>query len=142
MRNYGFDFGLVPMPKADDSQESYYSYANIYYSAYMGVPSYTQDTAKVGFMLEAMAYKSYNSVRGEYIDVSVIGRADSEDDAEMLGIVLDTVYYDLNLVMNFGKTRDYYLKYIHGEVPNYSSTMGAVSVNCAEAVQAYIDSFA
>ena len=141
MRSYPFDFGIVPMPKADEEQERYYSYANIYYSAYMGVPSYTKNTEKVGFMLEVMAYKSYKSVRGEYIDECVVGRADSEEDAEMLRIVLDTVYYDLNLVMNFGKTRDYYLKYIHGEIPNYSSTMGAVAINCGEEVQKYIDSF-
>lgn len=141
MRNYTFDFGVLPMPKKDEEQQEHYSYANIYYSAFIGVPYYTEDEAKTGFMLEAMAYKSYNSVREKYIDECVISRANHEDDADMLRIVLDSVYYDLNLVMNFGKTRDYYLKYIHGEIPNYVSTMKGVESKCEEEIRAYVESF-
>ncbi len=141
MRNYNFNFGIVPMPKESEEQDNYYSYANIYYAAYMGVPSYAQNTDKVGFILEAMAYKSYNSVRGTYIETSVKDRANSADDSEMLGVVLDTIYYDLNLVMNFGNTREIYLKYIHGSIEGYTSNMTPANSLAQTELGKYIQSF-
>lgn len=140
-RNYSFNYGIVPMPMKDEDQGQYYSYANVYYAAYVSVPSYTQNRDKVGFMLEAMAYKSYDKVRPTYIDECLVGRADSYKDAEMLGIALDTVYYDLNLVMNFGKTRDNYAKYIHGQIDEYTSTMKGAEDTYKKEIQQYIDSF-
>jgi hypothetical protein len=92
-------------------------------------------------MLETMAYKSYNSVRETYIDECVINRANSADDAEMLRMAIDSVYYDLNLVMNFGNTADTYVKYIHGTIPEYTSAMKEIEATCNDQLQQYIDSF-
>lgn len=140
-RNYKFDYGVVPMPKASDDQKKHYSYANIYFAAYVAVPSYSQKQDKTGFMLETMAYKSYDSVRETYIDECVINRANSADDAEMLRMAIDSVYYDLNLVMNFGNTADTYVKYIHGTIPEYTSAMKEIEATCDDQLQQYIDSF-
>ena len=99
------DMGLLPYPKLNLEQENYQSYVNCATTAIM-VPVSVKDTEFVGYALEALAHTSDNMYT-----VTISNRiCRSEQDREMLNIVLDTKTLD------FGST---YLLTASGGVVQY-----------------------
>ena len=64
MRDMNDDYLILPMPKYDAEQEHYRSMMNAWGTCFMGIMSNT-DVDDIGFIAEALAYESYNSVRPE-----------------------------------------------------------------------------
>ena len=60
-RDIDFTFGIVPMPKYDESQESYYRY-RWQDTPMLCIPVTNSDPASTGVIMDAMAYISYDSV--------------------------------------------------------------------------------
>ncbi len=103
MRNSETDFGLVPWPKYDEGQERFYNW--IHSSAGRGVvvPANKNDFEFIGVVLEAMAAKSLYTLTPAYYDISMTYKFMRDaDSSEMLDIILDSRFYDLSLIYNFG----------------------------------------
>lgn len=101
-RDMKSDFLILPMPKYDEKQESYYSLVNTWCTSFVGVPK-TADAEKIGFIMEALAYKSYVDIRPQVYDVAFKAKgARNEEDASMLDIIFDTLYLDFNSFLDFG----------------------------------------
>ncbi|MBQ4605213.1 MAG: extracellular solute-binding protein [Clostridia bacterium] len=97
------DFGFLPLPKWDEQQENYRTSVNTWTAGYIGVPKTIADPDRTGFMMEAMAYMSNKHVRPAAYDNMLFAKvARSEEAAEMLDIIYDSVYLDANYVFNFG----------------------------------------
>lgn len=97
------DFGVIPVPKYDEQQESYHSYVNTY--AYCGVafPITVENRELVGLISEAMCYTSYRYVRDALYETTMkvkISRDDSN--GQILDMIFDNTYIDLNGMFNFG----------------------------------------
>lgn len=105
------NFSILPMPKYDENQKDYRSLVNGWVDCYIGVPGYVSDDAeyakKVGFLLEAMAYSSYETVRPKVYDIVYKGRTvRDEGSARMLDIIYNSLYLDFNSLYNFGGSCD------------------------------------
>ena len=101
LRDMQDDFGILPLPKYDDSQDSYYSYVHTNNSSTSCVPITNSDLDLAGRLLEDMAYKSYTTVRPAFYDVALKVKYSRDDEsAEMLDIIYDNINIDLTLVMN------------------------------------------
>ena len=59
LKDLDFDFGIVPFPMFDDTQNTYYSYAS---GGYLLVPSNITRTEFVGAMIEAMSLGSHQEL--------------------------------------------------------------------------------
>lgn len=99
MRSSDTDFGLIPWPKYELTQDRYYNW--IHSSAGRGVviPTSVQksDYEMVGAITEAMAAKSMYTVTTAYYDKSFTYKSlRDEDSVEMLEIVLQSRSYDLS----------------------------------------------
>ncbi|MHC1693752.1 MAG: hypothetical protein AB9835_00445 [Eubacteriales bacterium] len=106
-RDIDFDFGVLPTPKLDEAQESYYSMV-VPDAMVLSVPVTCADTEMVGFILEAMAQESSTTVLPAYYETT-LQRKHSRDaeSADMLDIIFKNRIYPLDLLYGWsGVTAD------------------------------------
>lgn len=117
LRECEADFGILPMPKYDESQERYYSTAHGYGTTLMSIPVTASDTSRTGLLMEAFAAKSMELVTPAFYNVTLTGKTvRDEDSKEMLDIIYANKIYDIgyffqwgnltNLVMNAYNAKD------------------------------------
>ncbi|MBQ4289606.1 MAG: hypothetical protein II719_00260, partial [Clostridia bacterium] len=88
------DFGIVPVPKYDSSQENYYHRSNAY-SALFAVPSTVLDTEKVGAVFAYISWLSNQTVLPAYYEVTLKQKRTRDEDAPyMLDLIHNSISYD------------------------------------------------
>ena len=103
MRASETEFGILPIPKFDETQDRYYSMVSIHTSGLMTVPKTATDTARTGFIVEALAAESKYTLIPAYIDKALKGKYVRDDQSEaMLDLIFSTRTYDLGDVFGFG----------------------------------------
>ena len=96
--NSGVDYGILPLPKYTEDQQSYYSQTHAAHSTVIAVPKVTSDLNKTGKILEDFAYQSSINVYPVIMDVMIKHRnAQTVDDYNMLEIIFSGVRCDLGL---------------------------------------------
>ena len=95
LRDMEDDYGIIPMPKLDEAQESYTSYCHDASSAF-GIPTTESDPNTAAAVLEAMAAETYRVVTPAYFETALKGKysRDSET-SKMLDIIVEGVYLDV-----------------------------------------------
>lgn len=87
LRDMNSTFGLLPLPKYDESQPDYITSVN-HITAFLTIPVTQPDMSRAGTILNALTYESWKSVLPIYYDVSVSQKGLRNDDSiEMLDIV-------------------------------------------------------
>ena len=88
------NYTILPMPKLDEAQDSYYTAA--YNGASLwGIPADNPDTDSALIVMEAMAAESYNSVTPTYFSTCLQEKyARNEETLEMLNIIRNSLYLD------------------------------------------------
>ena len=100
------DYGVLPTPKFDESQERYYHDASLGNSPTTGVPVSASDPDTVSYILEAVCYASYYQVLPDFYENYLNTKlARDEESVEMLQLVHNTLYYDLGALYNWGDMR-------------------------------------
>ena len=98
MRDYEFDFGFVPVPKYDESQDRYYAPS---FGAELSVLPVSFDVSRAeyaGMMLEAMAFYTQQTIVPQYIETLVKTKyARDAESAEMFTIIFDNIYFDFGI---------------------------------------------
>lgn len=94
LRDMNADFGILPLPKYDEAQETYYGrmldgWVHI-------VPSTAEKTEMIGTVIEALGAESKNLVIPAFFDVALTGKLIRDTDSEkMLNLLFDNVTLDL-----------------------------------------------
>lgn len=100
MRTMETEFGIIPMPKYDESQESYGHYVHPTTSA-LSVPITNTNLERTGIILEALAAESSYTVRPAYYEISMKGKFFRDNESEeMLDIILDSRVFELATMYN------------------------------------------
>ncbi len=95
LRDAEFDFGILPLPKRDVSQEEYISYLHTKTSL-ISIPVSTPDMDTVACVIEQMCKMSGDIIRPAYFDVLFDGIiARDAESTKMLDIIYSNVYMDL-----------------------------------------------
>lgn len=71
LREMETSFGLIPMPKADESQEHYISMIHWWATSMLSVPLNAPDTYKSAVILEYMSWLSSETVKPVYYDIVI-----------------------------------------------------------------------
>ena len=103
------DYGILPMPKATEAQDSYYTLAQDQFICY-GLPiTIAEDRAdSIGIFLEAFASESYATVKPAYYEVALTEKyMNDEESKQMLNLVIDSLYIDPSIY--FGTPINIYL---------------------------------
>ncbi len=97
------DFGILPSPKYDESQNDYISMISRHTTGFMSVLSCELNPDIVGFIMEAMAAASHYDLTHAYYDVTLKTKSARDDESqEMLDLIFAHRMVDIGEVMNFG----------------------------------------
>ena len=96
------DFGVLPLPKYDESQDRYYTPLDTAV-AYLSVPVCVSDTERCGIILEAMAAQSAETITPAYNE-TILKRKYTRDmeSEEMLNIIMSNRVYELTNLFSWG----------------------------------------
>ncbi len=100
------DWGIIPMPKYDETQQNYYSpgFPNCY--PITVVPASNDAPDDTGILLEEMSYIGYTKLLPALYDTVLSGKcARDEDSVEMLDIIFGNTLYDIGMIYDFGGIR-------------------------------------
>ena len=96
-REFTDTFGMVPNPKLDENQESYYSWTNNA-APVLVVPTTSKAPETTATILDALSYYSYRDVLPVYYGNTVSQKGlRNEDSVEMLDIIRASLTFDASL---------------------------------------------
>lgn len=111
MRAIESDFGILPVPKFNESQEKYGHSVSIHTSGIMTVPKTVEDTERTGFILEALAAESRYVLIPAYYDIVLKDKySRDEESVDMLDIIFANRVYDLGEFYQFGQFNEEFLR--------------------------------
>lgn len=81
------DYGIIPLPKYDEAQETYFSHASAHADCF-AIPVINEDFERCSIILEAMAAEGYKTIRPAVYDVAIKQKgARDEDSAKMIDLI-------------------------------------------------------
>ncbi len=91
-----FEFGFMPFPKIDASQERYYNMMNYHNCSVFAIPYTVVDPSQIGFYLEAISEESVTTTYPAYVE-SKCKIQDSYDEltAKILDLCFESTSYDV-----------------------------------------------
>ncbi len=96
------DYGCVPNPKYDASQEEYYHKMDTY-ALIWAIPNAELDYEKIGAVMEYWSYVSNSTVMPAYYEKTLQNKTVRDPrDAQMLDLVKNNIKYDLNDIYSSG----------------------------------------
>ena len=102
LREYDFEFGIVPLPKYDKAQSEYMP--NIYGLGLniICVPSTNEDVENTGLFLEAFSYEGQKNIIPVYYENILKTKSARDDESEdMLDYIFDNLHYETGTLLNF-----------------------------------------
>lgn len=91
LRDFNDSFGVLPVPKYDESQDGYRSMMATWGTLMTTIPATASDPERTGVILDALAYDSHMNLLEPYYETYLTQKgARNEDSADMLQIVRDT----------------------------------------------------
>jgi len=96
------DFGLLPVVKFDEYQENHYSWVEM--SGWVVSIPNNADDSFAGFITEALAYESGDTLMPAFIDLVLYSQILRDDESEgMLDFIWDGRVYDIGYIYNIGE---------------------------------------
>jgi len=139
LRDMADDYGILPMPKWDEKQESYVSFINAWGSGFIGVPL-NADIEKSAFLTEAMAYAGYEMLRRPVYEITLKAKAARDEESErIIDIIIETAYLDLNVVYDFGRSQTSVMNAIFKNTPfisEYEKVEGKIQKDIDKFIEA------
>ncbi len=143
-RDMDSNFGIVPLPKYDESSD-YTSYIHYWGGSAISVPITAPELEKTGVMLEYMAYLSNRMVTPVYFSKVVEGKfSRDEDSLDMIeNYIMKNRVFDLLMSArgSIDSLPDIMLNLINTETPAFASTYKRSSRNVASKLEEYNNSF-
>ena len=94
------DFGMVPFPKYDESQEKYYSRVLQSYTLFC-IPSNSVTSEMTGAVMEALSSVSYKTTTPTYFDIVLkVKNTRDEITSKLIDIIREGAYIDFSTIFN------------------------------------------
>ena len=102
-RDSDVEFGVLPYPKLDATQEEYGHSVSAYHSQFVCIPVMAKNFTRSGIVLEYLAAKGQEIVRPAYYDITLNGKSvRDEDSSDMLDIIFASRVYDIGAYYKIG----------------------------------------
>lgn len=103
LRNMDVDFGLLPWPMFDESQDTYKTLIHSWASDALTIPTSVIDPEMSAYVFEYLSYQSMSYLKPAYFDKTLTYKSmRDEDSMEMLEYVLDGRVVDIGYVADVG----------------------------------------
>lgn len=98
LRDMQNNYGILPMPKLDETQDKYTSYAHNGFSIFT-IPVTCAEADRSAAFLEAMCAESYRTVMPAYFETAMkVKYTRDEASAQMLDMISEGIYLDISYV--------------------------------------------
>ncbi len=96
MRATEYEFGIMPMPKFDDYQDSYRHTINAGVAAVIVVPKTNIELERTAYLLDSLGAVSKNVLTPAYYDINLKGVISKDEESTVsLDIIISTLSYDM-----------------------------------------------
>jgi len=103
MRDMESDFGIMPMPKFDETQSGYHHCVNPNVCATIVIPKDNVQYEMTGYVMDALGAASKNMLTPAYYDVNLKGKVSrDEESTQSLDIIISTIKYDIGYLAGLG----------------------------------------
>jgi len=103
-REMDADFGIIPMPKLNESQTDYYTWST-YNINVVSIPYTCTDPERTSAIMEALFEESHYGLQPAFTVNALMYQATRDDESvEMLELIMRSTIYDIGVVYNFGGT--------------------------------------
>ena len=100
------NFGILPTPKYDESQDKYCTHIASNGTA-LTMPNILPDEERTGNIIEALGYYGQKYLTPAFNEVALVSKYSRDDEsAEMLDIIWGSVRYDIGYLFNIGGMSD------------------------------------
>ncbi len=134
-------FGVLPVPKYDKTQETYYSWTHGI-SASMMVGKQVDDPEKVGALIEGFNIISEQQLRPVYYETVLFRKSlKDEDSRDMLDYIFKGRVYDLAMYYGEWGLTDAFKQCVNNNSPELGSKIGAVKTAAERNLKSLIKAF-
>ena len=134
------DFGILPLPKADEEQEEYYNTTNTWWRDNLVVPATNTDLEMTGHVLDAMGYYSQQLVTPAFIDTTIHGKSIRDTESgEMVRLIYDTQAYDIAMLFDWGKVYTLVDTMLTNSTTNLASEYASIKDSITSAMEQTMD---
>jgi len=106
-RDTELEYGILPLPKTDESQDRYYTPFGGWDAAFVCVPAFTADDERTSAIMEYTAYVSSQYVTPAYYEKTLVGRYVRDDDShDMITLQIKNRIFDIGYIYNIGGMKD------------------------------------
>ncbi|MCL1793482.1 MAG: extracellular solute-binding protein [Oscillospiraceae bacterium] len=120
LRGMETDFGIIPLPKYDETQGSYHTY--VYPPPAMLVPVTASDLGRTGVILEALCYESTDTVVKAYYNDLLKTKISRDDESEaMLDVIFENRIYSITDIYYMPETYEQLYKFSRNQNANLMS---------------------
>ena len=142
LRDMDADFGILPDPKFDESQDDYLTDFSLWWSTFVIVPVTNGELRMTGEVLESMGYHAQELMTPAYMDVTVRNKTiRDEESAEMLEMILGSISYDLACFYNWGGVLTMINNLGVNNNSNFASAYAAIETKVQAALDATFDAW-
>ena len=135
------NFGLVPRPKLDESQETYSTLISLA-TPYIFIPATVSEPEKTGFVLEALAFAS-EEVTETYYSVCMESKYTRDEESyEMIKLAQQNIIYDPGFVYNWGSLGSNIRTAVMGSSQNYASLLASFESAAKAAAEKFVEEIA
>ncbi len=107
LRDTELSYGIIPLPKYDESQDRYYTPVGGWDGSYVCIPTYTENAGRTSTIIERTAYISQQTVTPAYYEKTLNGKYVRDNDSyDMITLEIQNRTYDIGLMFNFGGLQD------------------------------------
>ena len=143
LREAEFEFGILPYPLYDESQQEYNNLISSVLVSSTSVPYNNKNTELTGVTLEAMAYYSTSTLTPAYYDNALKTRyVRDEESGEMLDIIFATRVYDLGFIFDWGGAGSLVTSIYNAKSTEYVSKWQAIQQKAQTALDEALETFA
>ena len=141
-RSMETDFGILPMPKLDDSQKEYCNPVNTWWALFTCVPALQENSERTAVILEALAAESRYTLRPAFYEKSLLGKHVRDDESEeMLDIIYETRAYDFGWYYQIGGLDFGMINIIRNKTGTFASTVEKAAGKAEKDIQKINDLF-
>ncbi len=121
------DFGIIPVPKLDEKQETYLSACNTWLPNGIAVPRTCADPEKTGLIMETMAVLSREIIMPAAYEITLQGKVARDDvSVKMLDIIFENSSFDFITVFDFGGSSALLRESVLGIRENFMSSYASI----------------
>jgi len=109
LRSMEANFGILPLPKYDETQSQYYNTMQYNNATVICVPVTAANQERTGAVLEAWAAESVDTVTRAYYDITLKSKhARDDESSEMLDLIFSTRFIDQGMFFNWAGIQGFF----------------------------------